>query len=342
MPTVDVPSSAPRSSHSFLHGSSEHYPPHYSDSTRNVFCTSHSKPWWPLQNEVQIFAVSGSIAFLSIRQCPIPSFDFPSYILTFMFSLEFFLLVALWSLQFKTKQTALVTGANRGIGKEVSRQLAAKGYQVFLGSRDAERGQATVDELRAAGHADVHLLVLDVTSDDSVAQAAADLATKVSALDVLVNNAGVAAAGFTAPVDESIAQIKSSYEINVFGVVRATQGFLPLLKKSKHGRIVNVSSGLGSTTLDSDKSYEHYNLVFLGYNSSKAALNNITVTYAKALAEFGIKVNASDPGYTATDMNGHQGTQTVEIGSQSTVYLATLPEDGPTGTFYRKDGVIPW
>ena len=242
----------------------------------------------------------------------------------------------------KTKPTALVTGANRGIGKEVSRQLVAKGYQVFLGARDAAKGQKTADELKALGHSDVHVIVLDVSSEDSVKQAAATLETKISALDVLVNNAGISAAGFTPALEETVEQVKATYETNVYGAIRTITAFLPLLKKSKHGRIVNVSSGLGSSTLDADKSYPYYDYNFLGYNSSKAALNNITVTYSKALAKFNILVNASDPGSTATDMNEHKGTQTVEVGSQSTVFLATLPDDGPTGSFYDKNGVNPF
>ena len=236
----------------------------------------------------------------------------------------------------------MITGANKGIGKEVARQLAGKDYQVFVGARDAERGQKTVDELHALGHKDVHLLVIDVTSEDSVKQAAATLESKIAALDVLINNAGISAAGFTPALQETFEQFKATYDVNVFGVIRTTIAFIPLLKKSKHGRIVNVSSGLGSLTFLSDKDHPYYAFASLGYNSSKSALNHITVTYAKALAEFKILVNSSDPGYTATDLNANSGPQTVEVGAQSTVFLATLPDDGPTGSYYNKDGVLPW
>ena len=128
----------------------------------------------------------------------------------------------------------------------------------------------------------------------------------------------------------------------MFGVIRTTNAFVDLIKKSQHGRIVNVSSGLGSSTLATDKTNFVYNVTALGYNTSKAAVNHATILYAKALAEFKILVNASNPGYTATDLNNNSGPQTVEVGAQSTVFLATLPDDGPTASFYDKDGVVPW
>lgn len=239
------------------------------------------------------------------------------------------------------KKVALVTGANRGIGKEVVRQLATLGYQVFLGSRDETKGQKTVDELHAAGLTDVHLLVLDVSNDESTAAAAESLAKKVSVLDVLVNNAGILNSG-TNPIKDSIANIEKTYATNVFGVIRSTTAFLDLLKKSKSGRVVNVTSWLGSLTLNSDKSSPIYNYNALGYNSSKAALNMVTVSFSKALAEFNIKVNAACPGVTATDMNGGSYGHPVDVGAISIVKLATLPDDGPTGAYFNKDGPLPW
>ena len=236
----------------------------------------------------------------------------------------------------------MITGANKGIGKEVARQLAGRGYQVFIGSRDEARGQQAVDELRAAGHSDVHLLVIDVTSDESVTAAAETLSKKISALDVLINNAGIVASGWAPVLQEKVSQVQETYSVNVFGVIRTTTAFIDLLKKSKSARIVNVSSGLGSLTLASDKNDPYYNYTTLGYHSSKSALNMITISYAKALAEFGIKVNSADPGYTATDLNANSGPQTIDVGAKSTVYLATLPDDGPTGSYYDKDGVLPW
>lgn len=242
----------------------------------------------------------------------------------------------------QSKKTVLITGANKGIGKEVARQLASRGYQVFVGARDEARGQKTVDELIASGLKDVHLLVIDVTNDESVAQAAESLSSKVTALDVLINNAGIIAAGFKTPLQESLSEFISTYTVNVFGVIRTTNAFIPLLKKSKGGRIVNVSSGLASLTHSTDKAHPSYNYNALGYNSSKAALNYVTVSYAKALSEFGIKVNSANPGSTATDMNFNKGMQTIEVGAQSTVFLATLPEEGPTASFYDKNGALPW
>ena len=242
----------------------------------------------------------------------------------------------------QSKKTALVTGANKGIGKEIVRQLAAKGYQVFLGARDVERGQKAVDDLHALGHTDVHLLVIDVTSDDSVAQAATTLASKITALDVLVNNAGIMPAGFKTPFVESIAEVKETYEVNVFGVIRVTNAFVELVKKSQHGRIVNLSSVLASLAVSTDKNNQYSKIHALSYNSSKSAVNHLTVIYAKALEEFGIKVNSADPGYTATDLNGNSGPQSVEVGAQSSIFLATLPDDGPTASYYDKDGVLPW
>ena len=188
----------------------------------------------------------------------------------------------------------------------------------------------------------MHLIVIDVVSDDSVAKAAETLATKIPALDVLVNNAGITAAGFVPALQETLEQMKSTYEVNVFGVVRVTNAFIPLLKKSKHGRIVNVSSGLASLTYLSDKNHPYYAYNVLGYNSSKTALNHITLVYAKALAEFNILVNASDPEYTATDLNGGHGLHAVDVGAKSTVYFATIPDDGPTGSYQSKEGVNPW
>lgn len=235
-----------------------------------------------------------------------------------------------------------MTGANKGIGKEVVRQLANRGYQVYLGSRDEARGQQTVDEFHASGLKDVHLLVIDVTSDASVKAAAETLATKITALDVLVNNAGIAVFHEDNVLASTVDEVKETFEVNVFGVVRTTNAFLELIKKSKAGRIVNVGSILGSLKIATDKTFPFYDFYSLSYNPSKTALNGITVAYAKALEKFNIKVNVADPGWTATDINNHRGTQTVEVGAISTVHFATLPDDGPTATYENKDGVLPW
>jgi NAD(P)-dependent dehydrogenase (short-subunit alcohol dehydrogenase family) len=240
-----------------------------------------------------------------------------------------------------TKKTALVTGANKGIGRAIAQQLASEGYTVWLGSRDAGRGQQAVDELRAAGH-DVKLLVLDVTSDQSVAAAAQALARETDRLDVLVNNAGALTSMTTPPSQDGTDLVKSVYEVNVFGPIRVTQALLPLLKKAPAARVVMLSSSLGSMTVALDRASGFYEVNQLGYNSSKAALNSVTVAFAKELEPLGIKVNATCPGYVSTDMNGHTGTRTVEQGAATAVRLATLGADGPTAGFFNDDGAIPW
>ncbi len=237
-------------------------------------------------------------------------------------------------------KTALVTGANKGIGREISRQLAQKGYTVWMGCRDAARGQSAVDELRAAG-LEVRMLEIDVASDDSVKAAADVLARQVDHLDILVNNAGLP--GFqAAPLEESIEDIKAIYEVNVFGPIRVTQAFQGLLKAARSARVVNMSSGLGSLTRMSDPASEFGVFNHLGYNSSKTALNGVTVVLANALRPFGIKVNSADPGYVATDLNGNSGPLTVAEGATPAVRLATLEDAGPTGKFFDEAGLEAW
>ena len=240
-------------------------------------------------------------------------------------------------------KTVLITGANKGIGKEAVRQLAVLGHQVFLGSRDEARGQAAVDELHAAGLKNVHLLVIDVTSDSSVNKAVETLSSKIEALDALVNNAGIVIGGLNgSPLDEKLETFIETYEVNVFGLVRVTNAFIPLLKKSQAGVIVNLSSTLGSLELLSNPTSPYYGFNAVGYNSSKSAVNQITVGYAKALKDFGIKVNATHPGYVDTDLSDHQGHLTVQEGAKSTVDLVLQGVDGPTGTFGDQHGKLPW
>ena len=240
-----------------------------------------------------------------------------------------------------TTKTALVTGANKGIGRAIARQLAADGFTVWLGSRDRERGQKAVDELRGEGF-DARLLELDVTSDASVAAAAEALGRETDRLDVLVNNAGVLTSMTTPPSQDTTTLVKSVYEVNVFGPIRVTQAFLPLLRKAPAARVVMMSSGLGSMTVQLDRSSGFYEVNQMGYNSSKSALNSVTVAFAKELEPLGIKVNAACPGYVATDMNGFSGTRTVEQGAATAVRLATLGPDGPTAGFFNDDGPLPW
>lgn len=236
---------------------------------------------------------------------------------------------------------AFVTGANKGIGREISRQLAAKGILVLMGARDRERGEKAVADFRAQG-LPVEFVQIDVTSDASVERAAAEAQRRHSKLDVLVNNAGIAV-DWCAASELTVEQFQKTFETNVFGVFRVTKGMLPLLKKSKHGRIVNISSGLGSLTRNAapDGALAMRNML-LAYSASKAALNMITIHFANELKSAGIKVNSANPGFTATDMNQHRGTRTVAQGAATPVRLATLPDDGPTAGVFSDDGAEPW
>jgi NAD(P)-dependent dehydrogenase (short-subunit alcohol dehydrogenase family) len=230
---------------------------------------------------------------------------------------------------------ALVTGANKGIGFATVRRLADRGWTVLLGARDAERGAAAAETL----HGDVTVLPLDVTSDESVAAAVKEVESRYGRLDVLVNNAGIIGPPVAA-LDTGAEELLACYATNVFGPVRMTRAFLPLLRRSAAPRIVMVSSGMGSITLTGDPARVESTFVALTYPSSKAALNMITSQYARALPEF--RINAADPGYTATDLNGNSGFQTVEEGSDAIVALATVAPDGPTGAFIDRSGPVPW
>ena len=245
-----------------------------------------------------------------------------------------------------TKKTALITGANKGIGREIARQLGHRGYSVWLGCRDAERGERAAAALRTEG-LDAHALTLDVTSDASVKAAAQLYGKAQGSLDALVNNAGIATGGYVAPTDASLEDMRAVYDVNVFGPVRMTQAFAPFLRKAGQGRIVMMSSSLGSIGEQLDMTSGTYGVNLLGYNSSKSALNMITVSFAKDLAAHGIKVNAANPGYVATDLNGHQGYRSVEQGAAIAVHLATLGPMGPTAGFFSDGaeaalGRHPW
>jgi NAD(P)-dependent dehydrogenase (short-subunit alcohol dehydrogenase family) len=239
-------------------------------------------------------------------------------------------------------KTALITGANKGIGLETAKQLLQAGFKVFIGSRDDDRGQGAVNELRSAGHEHVEILKIDVTDQDSVQQAAQELSSKISQLDVLINNAGIAG---DFPQDASnVTQqnIRKVFETNFFGVIQTTQAFLPLLRKSNNPRIVNVSSDLGSLGSHSDPSYEHYDTKLTAYCSSKTALNAYTVMLAYELRDTNFKVNSVNPGYTKTDFNFHQGHKSIAEGAAPIVQYATIGNEGPTGNFLSDYGVTPW
>jgi NAD(P)-dependent dehydrogenase (short-subunit alcohol dehydrogenase family) len=233
---------------------------------------------------------------------------------------------------------ALVTGANRGIGFETVHQLARRGWTIWLGSRDRQRADESLARLsRLVPHADVRTAALDVTSDESVAAARTTIEQASGHIDVLVNNAGIPGR-FIAPDKTVPADILPVYDVNVLGPVRVTSAFLPLLRRSDDPRLVMVSSGMGSFGITSDPDRLESTLHGLAYPSSKAALNMITSQYAKSLT--GIRVYAVDPGYTATDFNGHHGSQTVAEGAEAVVEACTADE--PPGIFTDRHGEIPW
>ncbi|MEC3975755.1 SDR family oxidoreductase [Amycolatopsis sp. H20-H5] len=231
---------------------------------------------------------------------------------------------------------ALITGANKGIGFETAKQLAAEGMTVLIGARDAERGEQAARELRESG-AGAHFVQLDVTDDASVARAAKQIEKDYGHLDVLVNNAGTASVARkrTQPSETALEDMKAVYEINVFGVVRVTNAMLPLLQMAPAARIVNVSSEAGSITSQTGTtSPMGGNPASAQYPSSKAAVNMLTAQYAKQLRDVPIKVNAANPGFTQTDFTGGRGVRTAAQGAEPSVYLATLPDDGPSGVLY--------
>jgi NAD(P)-dependent dehydrogenase (short-subunit alcohol dehydrogenase family) len=243
---------------------------------------------------------------------------------------------------------ALVTGATKGIGRQIAKDLAARGFTVLVGSRVLEHGETAAKSVGG----DARALWLDVTNQASIAAAAERIRTELGRLDVLVNNAGILHTGepgrslqemseagklSVAPLDE----VRAVFETNVFGVIAVTQAMLPLLRQAPSGRIVNVSSAGGSLTKTTDPT-NPFRAAFGIYSSSKTALNAITLAFAIDLESTPIKVNAAAPGFTATHLNNFEGTRTVEQAAREPVRLALLDENGPTGTFSNEDGSIPW
>jgi NAD(P)-dependent dehydrogenase (short-subunit alcohol dehydrogenase family) len=236
---------------------------------------------------------------------------------------------------------ALVTGANKGIGFEAARQLAASGCSVLLGARNRALGEEAAATLKRDGF-DVRYLSIDLDDPATLAAAAREIERDFGHLDILVNNAGIAAQGDGTPSSVSLDAIERDFRVNFLGSVAVTQAMLPLLRKASSARIVNVSSGLGSLTKSGDPAWTHAAAKYLGYAASKAALNMLTVQLAYELRGTSIKVNSVDPGYTATDLNQHRGTQSIPEGAAEVISLALLADDGPTGTFSNAQGIVPW
>ncbi|GAB3227720.1 SDR family oxidoreductase [Glycomyces halotolerans] len=247
------------------------------------------------------------------------------------------------------QKIALITGANKGIGFATARALGERGVTVLVGARSEERGEKAAASLREEG-IESEFVRLDVTDQDCVAAASASVGQRHGRLDILVNNAGIAKADGNWNTSElTVATAREVFEVNLFGVISVTNAFLPLLRRSEAGRIVNVSSEIGSIATILRPGLPFSGMQPGAYGTSKTALNMLTVSYSVELRETPIKVNAVTPGYTATDLNGNQGLRTVEEGARAVIDMALIGEDGPTGSF-RSDGridfldgeVVPW
>ena len=242
--------------------------------------------------------------------------------------------------------SVLITGANRSIGLELVKEFSKKGLFVYLGTRDLEKGQAVVKELSANGFQNIKPIQIDVTNPDTIVAAKNIVEREQGKLDVLINNAGISGELPQSALDTSIADIQNVFDTNFFGVISVTQVFLELLKKSESPRITNITSGLGSLTLHSDPNWKYYNFKATSYVTSKAALNAYTIVLAYELKD-SFKINAIDPGYTATDFNHHSGPGSVESAAAFILKHTLTDENGPTGQFFSNDiedetGISPW
>ncbi|MEO8972011.1 MAG: SDR family oxidoreductase [Ktedonobacteraceae bacterium] len=243
----------------------------------------------------------------------------------------------------RAKKIALITGANKGIGFEIARQLGTQGMIILAGTRNQVRGDEAVKSFQSEG-IEAIAVHLDVTDQATIDSAASFISDTYGKLDILVNNAGISLGeGHAPPSELAIEVYRAMYETNVFGVFATTKAMLPLLRRSDAGRIVNMSSTMGSLGLNSDPNSIHGQMPpLLAYNSSKTAVNALTVFFANELRNTNIKVNSVSPGYVATDLNNHSGFLTPQQGAKIPVMFATLPDDGPTGGFFDENGVIAW
>ena len=244
-------------------------------------------------------------------------------------------------------KTALITGANKGIGFETAKQLLENGYFVFIGSRDIANGESAVEQLKKAGFAHTEAIQLDVTDAGSVEKAKSAVRSKTDVLDVLINNAGINGGMPQAALEAPVESFQKVLDTNLYGVIRMTQTFMDLLRKSEEPRIVNVSSSGCSLTLHSDPDWIYYSHKAAVYTASKAAMNMYTINLAYELRDTPFKVNAVCPGFVATDFNNHRGTGTVEEGGKRIAKYAMIGQDGPTGKFISEEynpetGETPW
>ena len=240
------------------------------------------------------------------------------------------------------KRVALITGANKGIGFEVARQVGKAGCTVLVGARNVELGREAAAKLKAEG-VDARFIAIDVVKHETIKRAAEEIARDFGRLDILVNNAGIAAIGKDgAPSVTDLDAVRTTIETNFIGALAVTQAMLPLLRKSKAASIVNVSSELGSITGHTTPDWKFAHVRAIGYSASKAAMNMMTAQLALELAGTPIKVNSANPGFTATDLNQHRGHQTVEQGAAETIRLALIGPDGHTGGFFETGGKLPW
>lgn len=239
------------------------------------------------------------------------------------------------------RRVALITGANRGLGFEISRQLGRMGITVIAAARNGADAGSTLDRLKHEG-IDAHSVILDVTESAAVEALPTLLDDRFGGLDILVNNAGVMMDSGVKPSELETEIIRATFEINVFGAFAATRALLPLIRKSDFGRIVNMSSSLGSLSRTGDPTSQYYGVTSPAYQASKAALNALTVLFAKELKDTGVKINAACPGWVRTSLGTERAPLSVEEGADTPVWLATLPADGPTGGFFNSRKPVPW
>jgi NAD(P)-dependent dehydrogenase (short-subunit alcohol dehydrogenase family) len=241
----------------------------------------------------------------------------------------------------ETNRIALVTGANKGIGLEIARQLAQAGVYVIIGARDPARGQAALDDLAAQG-LEAQSVAIDLNDHASIAAAAETIRAEHGRLDILVNNAGIVDAEDGPPTMSSAEAVRRIMDTNFVGTLAVTQAMLPLLRKAPAARIVNLSSSLGSLSVNGDPTSPYYSARLIGYNASKAALNMLTVQLAQELRDTPMVVNSVSPGYVKTDLTGHTGYMTPEEGARMPVVYALLGSDAVSGRFVEASGQTPW